>query len=81
MTWRASASVCWRATVLDCWGITSTADIGAIVFTLVAIELLSTQPDDKEEDFAGVYEFGSAFDEGYEMKDINRPERWRSRRI
>jgi uncharacterized repeat protein (TIGR04138 family) len=54
--------------VLECWGITTTADVGTIVFALVAIELLSTQPGDKEEDFVGVYEFGPAFDEGYEMK-------------
>lgn len=54
--------------VLDCWGVTSTGDLGKIVFALVEIELLSTQPGDKAEDFVGVYEFESAFDEGYEMK-------------
>src|SRR5690348_13708023 len=31
-------------TVLDCWGITTTADFGRIVYTLVDIGLLSTQP-------------------------------------
>ena len=54
--------------VLDTWGITSTADIGTIVYSLVAIELLSTQPGDKVEDFAEVYDFVSAFDDGYEIK-------------
>ena len=53
--------------VLDCWGVRSTADIGAIVFALVEIELLSTQPGDKVEDFAGVFEFESAFDESYQI--------------
>lgn len=53
--------------VLDCWGITTTADLGTIVYTLVAIELLSTQSGDKEVDFAEVYAFDSAFDEGYQM--------------
>lgn len=55
-------------TVLDCWGLTSTADFGEIVFALVEIELLSTQPGDKPEDFAGVYDFESAFNEGYRIK-------------
>jgi uncharacterized repeat protein (TIGR04138 family) len=55
-------------TVLDCWGVQDTADIGQIVFTLVQIELLSTQPGDKIEDFAGVYDFESAFDDGYQVR-------------
>jgi len=55
-------------TVLECWGVASTADIGKIVFALVEIELLSTQPGDRAEDFIGVYEFESAFDEGYVIK-------------
>jgi uncharacterized repeat protein (TIGR04138 family) len=53
--------------VLDCWDVRTTADFGAIVFALVEIELLSTQPGDKVEDFAGVYDFASAFDD-YEVK-------------
>ena len=52
-------------TVLECWGVEDTADLGQIVFALVQIELLSTQPGDKVEDFAGVYDFESAFDDGY----------------
>jgi uncharacterized repeat protein (TIGR04138 family) len=52
-------------TVLDCWGVQSTADFGQIVFALVEISLLSTQPGDRPEDFVGVYEFDSAFTEGY----------------
>ena len=51
--------------VLDCWGVQSTADLGAIVFALVEIELLGTQPEDRVEDFTDVYEFESAFDESY----------------
>ena len=54
--------------VLEHWGIRGTSDLGAIVYVLVAIELLSTEPGDKEEDFAGVYEFGAAFDRDYEMR-------------
>jgi uncharacterized repeat protein (TIGR04138 family) len=55
-------------TVLDCWGISSTADFGRIVYTLVEAELLSTQPGDREEDFAGVYEFETAFDASYGLR-------------
>ena len=52
-------------TVLDCWGVQSTTDFGRIVFSLVEISLLSTQPGDSVEDFTGVYDFAVAFDEGY----------------
>lgn len=54
--------------VLGCWGVTTTADLGQIVFALVTIELLSTQSGDKEDDFTDVYAFDSAFDAPYEMR-------------
>lgn len=54
-------------TVLDCWGLGSTADFGRIVYTLVDVALLSTQPGDREEDFADVYEFRSALDGSYAL--------------
>jgi uncharacterized repeat protein (TIGR04138 family) len=47
--------------VLDYWRITSTEDFGRIVFTLVDVGLLMTQPEDRLEDFANVYEFADAF--------------------
>ena len=56
--------------VLECWGVTSTADLGLVVFALVEVELLSTQPGDSAEDFVGVYEFDAAFGEGYEIKAV-----------
>ena len=46
--------------VLAHWGITATRDIGQIVFALVDVGLLSTQPGDRLEDFEGVYEFTDA---------------------
>lgn len=52
-------------TVLDCWGVRETADFGRIVYALVDIGLLSTQDGDSEDDFRGVFEFASAFDESY----------------
>jgi uncharacterized repeat protein (TIGR04138 family) len=55
-------------TVLDCWGLTSTADFGRIVYTLVDVSLLSTQPGDREEDFHGVYDFQAAFDDSYALE-------------
>jgi uncharacterized repeat protein (TIGR04138 family) len=47
--------------VLAYWGVTRTEDFGRIVFVLVRAGLLMTQPHDREEDFARVYEFGAAF--------------------
>jgi uncharacterized repeat protein (TIGR04138 family) len=51
--------------VLEFWGIRRTDDVGRIVFTLVEIGLLVTQPADREEDFRAVYEFDEAFDTSY----------------
>jgi uncharacterized repeat protein (TIGR04138 family) len=56
--------------VLDYWGIRRTDDFGRIVFILVRAGLLSTQPTDREEDFAGVYQFDSAFGEPYAWEGI-----------
>ena len=46
--------------VLRHWGISTTRDIGEIVYALVDVSLLSTQPGDRVEDFEGVYEFQDA---------------------
>jgi uncharacterized repeat protein (TIGR04138 family) len=51
--------------VLDHWGIRGTEDFGRIVYSLVEVGVLVTQPGDKVEDFHGVYGFEQAFDEGY----------------
>jgi uncharacterized repeat protein (TIGR04138 family) len=56
--------------VLDCWGIRRTEDFGRIVFILVRAGLLSTQPTDREEDFARVYEFEAAFGEPYPWEGV-----------
>jgi uncharacterized repeat protein (TIGR04138 family) len=47
--------------VLEHWNITSTGDLGRIVFTLVDVGLLMTQPEDRLEDFINVYDFAEAF--------------------
>jgi uncharacterized repeat protein (TIGR04138 family) len=56
-------------TVLNYWGIFTTEDFGKIVFALVEVGVLRKQPEDKIEDFQNVYDFKTAFDKGYEIKD------------
>ncbi|HYC50720.1 MAG TPA: Minf_1886 family protein [Gemmatimonadaceae bacterium] len=51
--------------VLEHWGIKSTADIGHIVFTLVELGMLLSQPNDTREDFADVFDFDQAFERDY----------------
>lgn len=51
--------------VLEHWGINSTSDIGDIVFTLVDLGFLLSQPNDTRDDFADVYHFDSAFERDY----------------
>lgn len=47
--------------VLRHWGVTRTEDFGRIVYTMIAAGILGTSPDDRIEDFAGVYDFEEAF--------------------
>ena len=58
------------ATVLEHWGITGTEDFGRIVYALVEIGLLVTQPGDRVEDFHGVYAFEQAFRDAYVWQGI-----------
>ena len=51
--------------VLDYWGISATADIGDIVFTLVDLGFLLSQPQDTREEFVGVFDFDLAFERDY----------------
>jgi uncharacterized repeat protein (TIGR04138 family) len=51
--------------VLDHWGVRSSADIGAVVFTLVDLGLLMSQPTDTRDEFAEVFDFGQAFEREY----------------
>jgi uncharacterized repeat protein (TIGR04138 family) len=52
-------------TVLDHWGVRDSLDIGEIVFTLVDVGLLMSQPNDTKDDFIGVFDFHQAFDRDY----------------
>jgi uncharacterized repeat protein (TIGR04138 family) len=51
--------------VLERWGLTGTSDIGEVVFTLVDLGFLVKQPNDTREEFAGLYDFESAFVRDY----------------
>ena len=42
---------------------------GHLVFSLIQVELLSKQPEDKIEDFKDIYDFEEAFESSYEIKD------------
>jgi uncharacterized repeat protein (TIGR04138 family) len=56
--------------VLAHWGVTRTQDFGRIVFTLVEVGLLVTQPGDQEGDFEGVFDFADAFGDVYEWSGV-----------
>jgi uncharacterized repeat protein (TIGR04138 family) len=60
------------AVVLGHWGIKRTEDIGRIVYTLVEVGLLVTQPGDSESDFEGVYQFAEVFGDSYEWQGLRR---------
>jgi uncharacterized repeat protein (TIGR04138 family) len=51
--------------VLEDWGIRSSSDIGDVVFTLVDLELLMSQPTDSRDEFAEVFDFDQAFERDY----------------
>ena len=53
--------------VLGSWGITKTDDFGEIVFNLIRIEQMRKTPSDRKEDSANVYDFDSAFREGFKI--------------
>ena len=56
--------------VLGHWGLSRTEDIGRIVYTLVEVGLLVTQPGDSESDFEGVYQFAEVFGDSYEWQGL-----------
>src|SRR6476661_2782052 len=51
--------------VLEHWGVRSSGDIGDVVFTLVELELLMSQPTDSRDEFAEVFDFDQAFERDY----------------
>jgi uncharacterized repeat protein (TIGR04138 family) len=59
-------------TVLAHWGIQSTQDIGRVVYHLIGAGLLISQPQDRLEDFAEVYDFVEAFEAQYPWSGVYR---------
>lgn len=57
--------------VLGTWGIHSTADIGKMVFELIASGDMSKTNDDRLEDFVDVYDFAEVFDRSYKIDISN----------
>jgi uncharacterized repeat protein (TIGR04138 family) len=51
--------------VLESWGIHNSLDIGDVVFTLVELELLMSQPTDSRDEFSDVFDFDQAFERDY----------------
>lgn len=51
--------------VLERWGISSSEDLGAVVFTLVELGFLASLPTDTREHFVGVFDFVETFDRKY----------------
>jgi uncharacterized repeat protein (TIGR04138 family) len=51
--------------VLEHWGVRATSDIGDIVFVLVDLGYLISQPTDNRADFIAVYNFDRAFEHEY----------------
>jgi len=53
--------------VLFNFGIRSTGDIGEIVYNMIKIGQMRKTSHDRREDFDGVYDFSTAFDEDYQI--------------
>lgn len=51
------------ANVLGAWGISSTRDVGVIVYDLIEAGILSKTEDDRLEDFEGVFDLAEALQE------------------
>lgn len=51
--------------VLSEWGVTSTRDVGTLVFDLVEAGVLSKTDEDSVEDFEGGFDFEVAFEQDY----------------
>lgn len=60
--------------VLEHWGLTTTADFGHIVFSLIDLGLLMKQDSYTMADFESVYDFTEAFDEAYPWRGVRHAE-------
>jgi uncharacterized repeat protein (TIGR04138 family) len=63
-------------TVFEAWGVTTTADLGTIVFRLIGAGLLSQQEDDRLEDFHDIYAIPAELIQGYAIPIPTDAESW-----
>jgi uncharacterized repeat protein (TIGR04138 family) len=56
--------------VLEHWGVRNSSDIGDVVFTLVDLGLLMSQPTDTRDEFAEVFDFDQAFEREYPWSGV-----------
>ncbi len=54
-------------TVLNSWGVRRTGDFGEIVFNLIRIGRMRKTKDDRREDFDNLYDFETAFRQGFKF--------------
>ncbi len=54
-------------TVLNSWGVHATGDFGEIVFNLIRFGKMRKTKDDRREDFDDVYDFDTAFRQGFKI--------------
>jgi uncharacterized repeat protein (TIGR04138 family) len=57
-------------TVLNSWGIHETLDFGELVYNMIEAGLMKKSKTDSKSDFADVYDFATAFVEGFEIADV-----------
>jgi uncharacterized repeat protein (TIGR04138 family) len=55
-------------TVLNNWGIHKTGDFGEIVFNLIRVGQMRKTPADTRVDFDNIYDFGTAFQQGFKIE-------------
>ena len=69
VTLPSSNTDCWRGL---CWstGVCEAPTFGRIVYALVDVGVLVTQPGDRVEDFHGVYAFEQVFGDAYVWQGI-----------
>jgi uncharacterized repeat protein (TIGR04138 family) len=60
-------------TVLNNWGIHNTGDFGEIVFNLIRIGQMRKTPSDTRVDFESIYDFDTAFRQGFKITPPHRP--------
>ncbi len=59
--------------VLHTWGIRRTEDFGEMVFNMVGSGILGKTDEDRKEDFAGGYDFETAFIKPYRARHAQGP--------